>query len=192
MLWLFSSYRKLDSITISLNSISKFNYFTLSDLLFISSTVTTLNTLFHSDRSHRYLNSKQDIKGWIFEVQAKILKKSRLLKFCYVPASAWSSKGIFAVFTSSTSQRNKAGSMNHKSVYFLNVMSIGTKIPCQKMLYEHKCLRPRNSYGYYWQLTFFLSLGSSYLGYVIHLCKYNARESLLKWKAQYSWPPCTD
>jgi len=41
----------------------------------------------------------------------RYLKKSRLLKFCYVPAtSAASSKGIFAAATNFTHQTNKAGS----------------------------------------------------------------------------------
>ncbi len=40
----------------------------------------------------------------------RYIKKSRLLKFCYVPAaSAASSKGIFAAATNSTNQTNKAG-----------------------------------------------------------------------------------
>ncbi len=41
----------------------------------------------------------------------RYLKNSRLLKFCYVPAtSAAFSKGIFVVATNSTNQTNKAGS----------------------------------------------------------------------------------
>ncbi len=44
----------------------------------------------------------------------RYLKKSRLLKFCFVPATnAWSCKGIFVVVTNSTNQTNKAGSMRH-------------------------------------------------------------------------------
>jgi hypothetical protein len=40
----------------------------------------------------------------------RYLMKSRLLKFCYVPAtSTASSKGIFVVVTNSTNQTNKAG-----------------------------------------------------------------------------------
>ncbi len=40
----------------------------------------------------------------------RYLKKSRLLKFCYVPStSAAFSKGIFAAATNSTNQTNKAG-----------------------------------------------------------------------------------
>jgi len=50
--------------------------------------------------SHRYLN------------------KSRLLKFCCVPAtSAAFSNGIFVVATNSTNQTNMAGGTCHKSVY---------------------------------------------------------------------------
>jgi hypothetical protein len=44
----------------------------------------------------------------------RYLKKSRLLKFCYVPAtSAASSKGIFAAATNSINQTNKAVSTCH-------------------------------------------------------------------------------
>ncbi len=40
----------------------------------------------------------------------RYLKKSRLLNFCYVPATiATYSKGFFVVATNSTSQTNKAG-----------------------------------------------------------------------------------
>ncbi len=40
--------------------------------------------------------------------------KSRMLKFCYVPAtSTASSKGIIAAATNSTNQTNKAGGSCH-------------------------------------------------------------------------------
>jgi hypothetical protein len=49
----------------------------------------------------------------------KLSNKSRLLKFCYAPAtSAYSSKGIFAVATNSTNQKNKACGTCHLSVNF--------------------------------------------------------------------------
>jgi hypothetical protein len=42
------------------------------------------------------------------------LKKSRLVEFCYAPATtAASSKGIFAPATDSTDQTNKAGGTCH-------------------------------------------------------------------------------
>ncbi len=51
---------------------------------------------------------------WLAEKIHRYLKKNRLLKFCYVPAtSAASSKGIFVEVTNSTNQTNKAGSMWH-------------------------------------------------------------------------------
>ncbi len=54
----------------------------------------------------------------------RYLNKSRLLKFCYVPAtSAAFSKGIFVAATISTNKRNKAGSSCHQSVY-LSQMSM--------------------------------------------------------------------
>jgi hypothetical protein len=44
----------------------------------------------------------------------RYLKKSRLLKFCYVRAiSAASSEGIFVKATNRTNQTNKAGVMCH-------------------------------------------------------------------------------
>ncbi len=44
----------------------------------------------------------------------RYLKKSRLLKFCHMPAaSAASSTGIFAAAANSINQTNKAGSMRH-------------------------------------------------------------------------------
>jgi hypothetical protein len=47
-------------------------------------------------------------------VLSRYLKKIRLLKFCYVPAtSAALSKGIFAAATNGTNQTNKADSMCH-------------------------------------------------------------------------------
>ncbi len=49
-----------------------------------------------------------------FKFSHRYLKKSRLLKFCYLPAtSAWSSKGIFAEATNRTNKTNKAGGMYH-------------------------------------------------------------------------------
>jgi hypothetical protein len=51
-------------------------------------------------------------------IDHRYLKKSRLLKFCYVPAaSAAFSKAILATATNSTNQKNKAGDMCHQSVY---------------------------------------------------------------------------
>jgi hypothetical protein len=48
------------------------------------------------------------------ESDHRYLKKSRLLEFCYVPATcAASSKGIFVLATNSTNQTNKAGSTFH-------------------------------------------------------------------------------
>jgi len=48
----------------------------------------------------------------------RYLKKSALLKFCYVPVTgAASSKGIFVVATNSTNQTDKAGGTRHLSIY---------------------------------------------------------------------------
>ncbi len=50
----------------------------------------------------------------IFRSFTKIERKSRLLKFCCVPAtSPAASTGIFVPATNSTNQTNKAGSMFH-------------------------------------------------------------------------------
>jgi hypothetical protein len=47
-------------------------------------------------------------------VAIDIERKSRLLKFCYVPAtSAASSKGLFAAATFSTNKTNKTGGTCH-------------------------------------------------------------------------------
>jgi hypothetical protein len=47
---------------------------------------------------------------WQTEWHHRYVKKSRLLKFCYVPAiSAASSKGIFAAITNSTKKTSEAG-----------------------------------------------------------------------------------
>ncbi len=49
-----------------------------------------------------------------FKFSHRYLKKSRLIKFFYVPAtSTWSSKGIFAEATNRTNQTNKAGGMHN-------------------------------------------------------------------------------
>jgi hypothetical protein len=53
----------------------------------------------------------------------RYLKISRLLKFCYVPAtSAAFSRGIFAAATNSTNQTNKAGRTCHWAVYLLRCL----------------------------------------------------------------------
>ncbi len=55
--------------------------------------------------------SVRSINLWQYH---RYLKKSRLLKFCYVPAtSAASSKGIFVAATISSNQTNKVGSGCH-------------------------------------------------------------------------------
>jgi hypothetical protein len=52
------------------------------------------------------------IDNYDIDALPKISEKSRLLKFCYVPAtSAWSSEGIFAAATNSTNQANQASSI---------------------------------------------------------------------------------
>ncbi len=54
--------------------------------------------------------------------QYTYLKKSRLLKFYYVPStSSASSEGIFAAATNSTNQTNKAGSMCHLLKYHCTI-----------------------------------------------------------------------
>ncbi len=63
---------------------------------------------FKINKSEPWL-SKFKVYG--YAVQPKISMKSRVLMFCYVPAtSAYSSKGVFVAATNSTNQTNKAGS----------------------------------------------------------------------------------
>ncbi len=64
---------------------------------------------------HRHLTVvKRYIKWELLMPISYISKKSRLLKFCCVPAtSVCPSVGIFVAATSSTNQTNKAGSMCH-------------------------------------------------------------------------------
>ncbi len=58
-------------------------------------------------------------------IDHRYLKKSRLLKFCYVPAtSAAFSKGILAAANKSTNQTNKTGDVPPISLSFLDGYAI--------------------------------------------------------------------
>ncbi len=61
-----------------------------------------------------YFISVAENYAFKLDLSHRCLKKSRLLEFCYVPATrAASSKGFFAPATNSTDQTNKGGGTCH-------------------------------------------------------------------------------
>ncbi len=74
------------------------------------------------------------VTAWLSLVH-RYLKKCRLLKFWYVPATSTAySKGIFAAATNSTNQTNKEGSMCHSSVYLSQMSSLKKILPGRNAL----------------------------------------------------------